>query len=82
MNYRVNYHAAASSQIPGLSAAAFTVLIERLVEIGDDPFHGSTPVTAEEPNFRTATFGASGIVAFYVNRPARTVTVSDILWAG
>ncbi|WP_433501769.1 hypothetical protein ACQP1K_28755 (plasmid) [Sphaerimonospora sp. CA-214678] len=38
---------------------AFTALVDRLLEIGDDPL-GSTPVRAEEPNFRHAAFGDRG----------------------
>ncbi|GAA3517581.1 hypothetical protein FHR32_008209 [Streptosporangium album] len=81
MNYRITYHASASSKIPGLPPEAFTALVERLLEIGDDPLD-SSPIRSEEPNFRHATFGEHGIVAFFLDRPARTVTVYDILWAG
>ena len=81
MNYTVAFHASASSKIPGLPAEAFTALMERLLEVGDDPLD-STPVRSEEPNFRHTTFGEHGIVAFYLDRPRRTVTVYDVLWAG
>lgn len=81
MNYHLTYHASASSKIPGLPPEAFTALVDRLLELGDDPLD-STPVRAEEPNFRHATFGDRGIVAFYLDRPRRTITVYDILWAG
>jgi hypothetical protein len=84
VNYQVVYHVSASAKIPGLPAEAFTALVERLLQVADDPLAVSEPVRSEEPNFRHATFGRDdqGIVAFYVDRPRRVVTVYDLLWAG
>ncbi|GLW22932.1 hypothetical protein DI270_017320 [Microbispora triticiradicis] len=81
MKYRINYHASASSLIPGLPEEAFRALIDTLLKVGDDPWEMGIPEPVD-PQCRQAVFGGVGLVFYYVDDDAQMVTVYDIAWAG
>ncbi|GAA3225045.1 hypothetical protein [Nonomuraea helvata] len=82
MNYRVIFHATGSAAIVGLPENAFVSLIDALARVGEDPFKNSSAGQRGDPNYREVEFGDFGIAAFYVDRPRRTVSVYEVVWAG
>lgn len=80
--YHLEYHAAASAQIPGLPAAAYIALVERLVAVKRDPYADTFADTLDDPALRSADFGEYGLVAFYVDNGERRVTVYNVTWTG
>ncbi|WP_066376232.1 hypothetical protein [Herbidospora mongoliensis] len=81
MTYEINFHAAASSQIPGLPERAFVALLDELAVIGADPHHRGV-AHPEDPAFREQAFGGVGLISFAVNDTTKTITVYSITWAG
>ncbi|MER5423976.1 hypothetical protein [Streptosporangium roseum] len=81
MNYQVNFHAAASAQIPGLPAEAFGALVDELLVIGADPHHRGMP-DPDDARYREAVFGGIGLMAYLVDDASKTVHVYAITWAG
>ncbi|MGV9776744.1 hypothetical protein [Streptosporangium sp. NPDC003464] len=81
MNYQVNFHAAASAQVPGLPAEAFGALVEELLVIGADPHHRGMP-DPEDARYREVVFGGVGLLAYLVDDVSKTVHVYAITWAG
>ena len=79
MNYRINFVAAASSQVSGLPADAWTALIEELLIIGADPHHRGI-AHPEQPLFREQAFGTGGLVSYVVDDAAKLVHVYSIVW--
>ncbi|MFC0862271.1 type II toxin-antitoxin system RelE/ParE family toxin [Sphaerimonospora cavernae] len=81
MKYRINYHASASSQVPGLPEDAFLALVRTLITVGDDPWSTGIP-DPDDPDYRQAVFGGLGLVLYYVDDTAGVVNVYDVTWAG
>ncbi|WP_067143987.1 hypothetical protein [Microtetraspora malaysiensis] len=81
MNYAVNFHASASSQIPGLPAEAFRALVDELLIVGADPHHRGFP-DPDDPRYREQVFGAVGLVSYLIDDAAKVVHVYAITWAG
>ncbi|MFI6503723.1 hypothetical protein [Nonomuraea typhae] len=81
MNYRVNFVAAASGQVPGLPAEAWQALVDELLIIGIDLHRRGVP-DVDDARFREQTFGAAGLVAYVIDDDAKTVHVYSIVWAG
>lgn len=77
--YRVEFHAVAAAQIPGLPETAFTALIERLVRVARDPWDS---LPTPEPDYRRVTFGRWGLCSFRIDDTAHIVRVFDITWTG
>lgn len=63
MTYRVEFHAAALTQLRGLPGAAFDALVERAVELVAEPWDARV-LDSEQPEFRQAIFAASGLMSF------------------
>lgn len=83
MRYRVEFHAAASAQIPGLPAEAFRALVDELLIIAADPHHRGLP-HPDDPSgiFREQVFGGAGLVSYMVDEATHVVRVYAITWAG
>ncbi|NAS27382.1 hypothetical protein GT755_37655 [Herbidospora sp. NEAU-GS84] len=81
MTYSINFHAAASAQIPGLPERAFLALLDELAGIGADPHHRGV-AHPEDAAFREQVFGGVGLVSFVVDDATKVVTVYSITWAG
>jgi hypothetical protein len=79
VSYRVEFHATADAQLPGLPPDAFTALVDALVKIARDP---RDSLATAEPDYRQVVFGGYGLCSFYVDESARTVRVFDVIWTG
>jgi hypothetical protein len=80
VKYRINYHAAASSQIPGLPEEAFLTLIDTLLQVGADPWSSSIS-DPDEPEHRQAVFGSLGLVFYRIDDDTHTVHVYNMAQA-
>lgn len=81
MNYRINFVAAASAQIPGMPAEAWKDLVDELLVIGADP-HRRGVAHPDDPMFREQAFGEAGLVSYVVDDAAKIVHVYSVVWAG
>lgn len=80
MNYRINFHAAASAQVPGLSAEAWQALVDELIVIAADPQHRGLP-DPDDARFRDQAFGRAGLVSYMIDETNQTVHIYAITWA-
>ena len=72
MTYRVEFGGGAQVQFHTLPAHAREALIERAVELSEQPWDAVIRPPGDDPKFRETTFGfGSGIVGFYVDEEAR-----------
>jgi len=82
----VTYRAELSEQVlgqpGGFPAKAFDALISTMamvIEYPDDPMR---TFPTGEPYVRRAQFGTAGLVTYVINDARRTVTLTDVTWAG
>ena len=82
MTYRAELSERVLGQLGGFPAKAFDALIATMamvVEYPDDPMR---TFPTGEPYVRRAEFGAAGLVTYVINDARRTVTLTDVTWAG
>ena len=82
MTYRAELSERVLGQLGGFPAKAFDALIVTMamvVEYPDDPMR---TFPTGEPYVRRAQFGAAGLVTYVINDARRTVTLTDVTWAG
>jgi hypothetical protein len=80
--YRAELSERVLSQLGGFPAKAFDALIGTMavvVECPDDPLR---TFPTSDPYVRRAVFGAAGLVTYVINDVRRTVTLTDVTWAG
>lgn len=83
MTYRVELGGGAQVQYHTLPADAQDALIERAVQLSEDPWDATVRPPGDDPRFRETTFGPGvGIVGFYLDEDAQQVRIFDIVWAG
>lgn len=81
MTYRVEFHVAALAQLEGLPGSAFDAIVERAVKLSMSPWDAMA-LTPEQPEFRQTTFGAFGVMSFYVDDGHNLIRIFDVTWAG
>jgi len=82
VTYRAELSERVLGQLGGFPAKAFDALIVTMamvVEYPDDPMR---TFPTGEPYVRRAQFGAAGLVTYVINDARRTVTLTDVTWAG
>jgi hypothetical protein len=82
VTYRAELSEPVLRQLGGFPAKAFDALIATMamvVEYPDDPMR---TFPTSEPYVRRAEFGAAGLVTYVINDARRTVTLTDVTWAG
>lgn len=83
--YHLEFHAVASSQIPGLPAPAYTAMVEVLLPVIRAPWATTFPNDPEsQPTtvWRWVPFGDWGLLALHIDESRRTIRVHDITWIG
>jgi hypothetical protein len=81
VKYRINFHAAASAQIPGLPVQAWHALVEELLIIGADPHRRGVP-DPDDHRYREQVYGGNGLVSYVIDDGSAAVHVFSIVWAG
>jgi hypothetical protein len=83
VSYRVRFEGAALVQLNGLPAAAFDALVERVVDLVDEPWDASVMPPGNDPAFRMTVFDAgNGLLSFYADDAAELIRIFDITWIG
>jgi hypothetical protein len=80
--YEVVVSGAAARQAAGMPAAARTALAEALDHLAADPWSGEPYDAKWSPEFRTTTFGESGLLAYVVLERRRQVVIEHVTWIG
>lgn len=83
MSYDVRFEGAALVQLNGLPAEALDALVERVVDLVDEPWDASMLPPGDDPAFRMTIFDSgSGLVSFHADDAAEVIRIFDITWIG
>jgi hypothetical protein len=83
VSYSVRFEGAALVQLNGLPATAFDALVERIVDLIDEPWDASVIPPGDDPAFRMTVFGTgNGLLSFYADDAAEIIRIFDITWIG
>lgn len=83
MSYTVRFEGAALIQLNGLPSAAFDALVERVVDLVDEPWDATVMPPGDDPAYRMTVFGSGyGLLSFHADDTAEIIRVFDITWIG
>ena len=83
MRYRPEFEGDALLQLNGLPGAAFDALVERVVDLVDEPWDAAVIPPGDDPAYRWTVFGAGfGLLSFRVDEAAGAIRIFDNQWAG
>ena len=83
MTYRVEFGSGAQVQFHSLPEDAREALIEKAVELADQPWDAAIKPPGADVRFREAVFGSgNGLLGFYLDEDAQLIRVFDIVWIG
>ena len=83
MTYRVRFEAYALVQLHGLPSEAFDALLDRVVELVEEPWDAVVMPPGNDPAYRQAVFGSGwGLLTFHVDDHAELIRIFDLTWIG
>jgi hypothetical protein len=83
VSYQVRFEGAALVQLNGLPAEAFDALVERVVDLVDEPWDASVMPPGDDPAFRMTIFGTgNGLLSFHADDTTEIIRIFDITWIG
>ncbi len=83
MSYSVRFEGAALVQLNGLPSAAFDALVERVVDLVDEPWDASVMPPGHDASFRMTVFDSgNGLLSFHADDAAEMIRIFDITWIG
>lgn len=83
MSYSVRFEGAALVQLNGLPSAAFDALLQRVINLVDEPWDATVMPPGKDPAYRMAVFGAGyGLLSFHADDASEIIRVFDIAWTG
>ncbi|MBO0823252.1 MAG: hypothetical protein J2P27_05260 [Actinobacteria bacterium] len=83
MSYRVEFGGGAQVQFHTLPEAGRDALIERAVELADQPWDATVRPPGTDTRFRETVFGSgNGLLGFYIDEEAQMIRIFDIVWIG
>lgn len=83
MTYRVEFGGGAQVQFHSLPEDAREALIEKAVELADQPWDAAIKPPGADIRFREAVFGSgNGLLGFYLDEDAELIRIFDIVWIG
>jgi len=83
MTYRVEFDGAALIQLNGLPSAAFDALVQRVVNLVEEPWDADLMAPRDDPAERQATFSEGyGLLSFHVDDAVELIRIFDITWIG
>lgn len=82
MAYEVTVSGIAARQVTGMPHAARTALADILAELAADPWSGDPYDPRWSPEFRTITFGGSGLATYVISERRHVVLVEHVIWTG
>lgn len=83
MSYQAEFEGDALVQLNGLPEAAFDALVERVVDLVQEPWDATVIPPGNDPAYRWAVWGAgSGLLSFRVDEAAEEIWIFDLIWIG
>jgi hypothetical protein len=83
VSYRVRFEGAALVQLNGLPPAAFDALVERVVDLIDEPWDASVMPPGDDPAFRMTVFDSgNGLLSFHADDTAEIIRTLLCLSSG
>jgi hypothetical protein len=83
VTYRVEFGGGAQVQFHSLPEDAREALIEKAIELGDQPWGAAIKPPGADIRFREAVFGfGNGLLGFYLDEDAQLIRIFDIVWIG
>jgi hypothetical protein len=83
VTYSVRSEAYALVQLHGLPSGAFDALVERVVQLVEEPWDAVVMPPGDDPSYRRAVFGAGwGLLTFHVDENAELIRIFDLIWIG
>ena len=82
MTYRAKLSERALAQLGNFPAKAFDALIATMAEVVEYPADPLRTFPTGDPYVRRAEFGTAGLVTYVIDDARRTVTLTDVTWAG
>lgn len=83
MTYRVEFGGGAQTQFHTLPKDGRDALIERAVDLAEQPWDAVVRAPGNDPRFPETLFGGgNGVLGFYVDEDARQIRIFDIVWIG
>jgi hypothetical protein len=83
VSYTVRFEGAALIQLNGLPSAAFDALVERVVDLVDEPWDATVMPPGDDPAYRMTVFGSGyGLLSFHADDTAEIIRIFDITWIG
>jgi hypothetical protein len=81
VSYRVEFGGGAQVQYHSLPEDARDALIERAVELADQPWDAFVRPPGADTRFRETVFGSgNSLLGFYVDEDAQLIRIFDIVW--
>jgi hypothetical protein len=83
VSYQAWFVGKALVQLSGLPSAAFDAVVERVVDLVDEPWDAVVMTRGGDPAYRQVTFGQGyGLLTFRVDDEAELIRIFDIAWIG
>ncbi len=83
MTYRVRFEGRALAQLHGLPREAFDALVDRVVDLVEEPWDAVVMPPGDDPAYRRAVFGSGwGLLTFHVDDDAELIRIFDLIWIG
>lgn len=83
MTYRVLFERGALVQLNGLPRDAFDALVERVLELVEEPWDAAVMPPGDDPAVRQTVFGHGyGLLSFYADDAAELIRIFDLTWIG
>jgi hypothetical protein len=80
---RVRFEAYALVQLRGLPSEAFDALLDRVVELVNEPWDAVVMPPGNDPAYRQSVFGSGwGLLTFHVDDDAELIRIFDLIWIG
>jgi len=81
VSYRVEFGGGAQVQFHSLPEDARDALVERAVEVADEPWDATIRPPGADTRFRETVFGVGhGLLGFYIDEDAQLIRIFDIVW--
>ena len=83
MTYRVRFEAYALVQLHGLPSEAFDALLDRVLELVEEPWDAGVMPPGDDPAYRRSVFGSGwGLLTFHVDDDAELIRIFDLTGIG
>jgi hypothetical protein len=83
VTYRVLFERDALVQLNGFPPGAFDALVERVLQLVEEPWDAVVMPPGDDPAVRQTVFGRGyGLLVFYADDNAELIRIFDLTWIG